>query len=141
MPFCLLSIWCRAGYVHKHKGFCVLVCVVVSCCIAVCIASALCGAMGHWNGTPHREEGSAILTLPAPRQIETYRDLCILTHIFLCLFLYFGLRLLIAPSHGCTHVSAILAGETPHSLVRLWGVFSCSLQGPHPPCICRCSLV
>ena len=55
MPFCLLSIWCSAGYVHKHKGFCVLVCVLVSCCFAVCIASALCVAMGHWNWTPHRE--------------------------------------------------------------------------------------
>ena len=56
MPFCILSIWCSAGYVHGHKGFCVLVCVVVSCCIAVCIAAALCGAMGHWNVTPHGEE-------------------------------------------------------------------------------------
>ena len=99
--------------------WCVLVCVVVSCCIAVCIAAALCGAMGHWNVTPHGEEGSAILTLPAPRQIETYRVLCILAHIFLCIFLYFGLRLLIAPSHGCTYVSAQAAGETPHSLIRL----------------------
>ena len=87
MPFCLLSIWCSAGYVHKHKGFCVLVCVVVSCCIVVCIAAALCGAMGHWNVTTHGGKGVQFLHCQhqgRSRLIES----CAFWHTYSCAFFY-----------------------------------------------------
>ena len=115
VPFCFLSIWRSAGDLHKHKGFCVLVCVVVSCCIVVCIAAALCGAMGHWNVTPMG--GKGVPFLHCQHQCKSRLiECCSFSHTYSCAFFYtFGCACLL-PLHMVVLMSVHSLQEKPFTV-------------------------